>query len=113
MFISGRIKSGPAAVFLILLFCCAAANTSEAAAKAQKTKKVKYVKSKYGLKALIELSKARAAMIKELEGDTKNYDKVKNAVSRNALDKGESCEKIRKTYGEPVIILRKRKEVLG
>ncbi len=86
------------AVFFVCLNC-------ERAYGAEREKKVKWVKSKYGLKALIELSKTRGKMVKDLKDESKNYDKVKTAIESDSLKKGETVHDVRRRYGDPVIIL--------
>lgn len=71
----------------------------------ERKKKKKYVKSKYGLKALIEVSKTRGKMIKDYKKETDHYNNVKKAIERGKLEKGETDILLKKRLGEPVIIL--------
>ena len=90
----------------LFLFSCVA-DTGVAAEKSLgKEKKVKWVKSKYGLKALIDLAAGRGEMVKEYRKETINYDKVKKAIEgNNVLKDGEEAFHLKKRYGEPVVIL--------
>ena len=72
---------------------------------AKKTKKVKYVKSKGGLKNLINFSRSRKGMIKELNSETKSYQNIKEAIESGGLEKGMDAESLRERYGNPVIVL--------
>lgn len=67
------------------------------------TKKVKWVKSKWGLDALIKLSGDRSKMVREYNKETENYDELKKGINHGQLEKGESASSIRKRWGEPVI----------
>ena len=74
-------------------------------AYAARKKKVKYVKSKYGVKALMELSKSMGATKKILKKETKNYESAVEAVKSGELKAGEDASRIRKSVGEPVVVL--------
>ncbi|MGB2599768.1 MAG: hypothetical protein WBD04_02695 [Candidatus Omnitrophota bacterium] len=93
----------------VFLSCAVTVSTAAERKKAQ-SKKVKYVKSKYGVKALIELGKSMGDMAEELKQDTKNYRKVTKAIDHETIKKGESASKVEKAFGEPVIILSNEKE---
>ncbi|MEA3489840.1 MAG: hypothetical protein U9R44_05845 [Candidatus Omnitrophota bacterium] len=104
------IGSGKAVrtVFFVLgLFVFFSAG-DEAVARERNTggrKKVKWVKSKTGLKSLMTLSKDRGGMIKEYKDETKVHGKIKRAIDRHELKEGEDAARIVKKYGEPVIVL--------
>jgi len=68
-------------------------------------KDVKYVKFKGGLNSLIKFAKSRGKMIKEAKGETKAYLKLKKAIDRGKLEKGQSGAHVEKRYGSPVITL--------
>lgn len=55
------------------------------------------------LKALIEVGKSQAQIAKALKEETKNYDKVKNAILSQKLKEGMPADRIRKKYGDPII----------
>ena len=94
---------------LIFLVCFAMAFASDADARRrrkkpkEKVKKVKWVKSKYGLKALMELSSGRDKMIKDLNRETQNYERALKAIDNGKVASGDSTEVILKQIGEPVI----------
>lgn len=93
-------------VFCLCCFVVLGSHVSEARrAKDPKTKRVKYTKSKGGLKSLIELSKDRGNMIREYNEETKVYDKLIRAIDRGLLDEGLNGEDIRKKYGDPVVVV--------
>jgi hypothetical protein len=94
----------------LILTCVFLSCAVAVGAAAEKKKKVKYVKSKYGVRALIRLGKSMGDMAEELKQDTKNYRKVTKAIDRETIKKGESASKVEKTYGEPVIVLANEKE---
>jgi len=71
----------------------------------KKTKKVKHVKSKGGLKKLINFSRSRKKMIEELNSETKSYRNVKEAIASGGLVKGMDAANLRERYGNPVIVL--------
>ncbi|MGD2278497.1 MAG: hypothetical protein PVH45_00195 [Candidatus Omnitrophota bacterium] len=79
---------------------------------AQSTK-VKYVKSKGGLKALISLGKSYNKMKRQWDAETRNYNKAKEAVLEGRLREGDTSSEIMKNVGEPVVVLsRKRAETV-
>ena len=100
----------------VFLLSCVTGGTAGAKAKPAKTpgrkgkagKRIRYVKSKHGLKALIELGKSREGMIREINGETQSYRRVRDAIDHGRLKKGESASHIRNRYGEPVVILSER-----
>ncbi|MFC1479862.1 hypothetical protein ACFL5Y_00220 [Candidatus Omnitrophota bacterium] len=98
-----RIKKVTIVVFGLFLLTCIAPGATAAKAKPDKKKPVKWVKSKYGVKALMKLSKDRGKMVKEYKQETENYKKVEKAIARGQLAKGESATRIEKRYGAPVI----------
>ena len=55
------------------------------------------------LKTLLELGKNQDRIAKALKQETKNYNKVKEAIGSGELKEGEPADKIREEYGEPVI----------
>ncbi|MFH1797749.1 MAG: hypothetical protein ABH844_00150 [Candidatus Omnitrophota bacterium] len=78
---------------------------SSALLHAAPEKKIRYIRSKYGIKALTEIDKNREKMTTAYEKETKNYTAVKNALISNNLQKGDPAVKITGLYGNPVIIL--------
>ncbi|MFH1665407.1 MAG: hypothetical protein ABIA77_04590 [Candidatus Omnitrophota bacterium] len=98
-------------VIISLLFAVFVFYPGEAEAKAprEKEKKVKYVKSKGGLQALIEVGKKNQEMEKELKGETGAYEKVRKALDKGRFEKGEAAADIIRKYGEPVIVLQDEK----
>jgi len=88
--------------FIVLVFLPGVLEAEETSAK---KKKVKWVKSKTGLKSLITYSKDRNAMVKEYKKETSKYQKVKKAVSEERLEVGETTEDISKKYGDPIVIV--------
>jgi hypothetical protein len=64
------------------------------------------------LRTLINLGKNQERIAKELKKETKNYDKLKEAILEEKLEEGISSEKIEKKYGEPIIdIFDKKRNV--
>ncbi|MFQ5952174.1 MAG: hypothetical protein ACE5JK_02055 [Candidatus Omnitrophota bacterium] len=96
-----------AALLACLFLFCSATGVSFA-----QKKRVRWVKSKHGVKALIQLSKSQASMVKAAEKETRNYNKVKQAIAGGTLEKGKTAASVRKTIGEPVIILSREGETL-
>ena len=72
------------AVFTLLLLLCAS-------------------NARADLKTLLELGKNQDRIAKALKQETKNYNKVKGAIEKGGLKEGETADKIREKYGEPVI----------
>ncbi|MFC1570754.1 hypothetical protein ACFL4E_03115 [Candidatus Omnitrophota bacterium] len=68
-------------------------------------KKVKWVKSKTGIKSLMTFAKDRNAMIKEYGRETANYKEIKSAVDNGHLEVGDDAQKIAKRYGDPVVVV--------
>ncbi len=99
-------------VIMLMLFTASVLCAGEAGARAsgKKEKKVKYVRSKDGLQALIELGRKNREMEKELEGETSSYGEIRDALDEGRLEKGETAADIVKKYGEPVIVLSGEKE---
>jgi hypothetical protein len=93
------------AIACVLAFCFVSDLALAKKKEATSSGKRKYVKSKYGIKALLTLSRDRGAMVKEYEKETKNYRKVKKAIDHGQLKKEESASKIKKMYGDPVVVL--------
>ena len=98
-----------AVLMCVFLFFLAAGNVLPEESE-KKTKKVKYVKVKYGTRTLIRLGKSMGDMAEELKQDTKRHRKLAKAIDHETLKKGESSSKVEKTFGEPVIILSNEKE---
>jgi hypothetical protein len=96
-------------ILFLFLFSCIPGGETSAKEKSGSKKKVKYVKSKYGLKALMELAKNRGSMIQEFRRETENYRKVKVALDHGELKYGETASRIKSKYGEPVIMLSEEK----
>ncbi|MFH1412391.1 MAG: hypothetical protein ABIG55_07055 [Candidatus Omnitrophota bacterium] len=74
-------------------------------ASAGEKAKTKYKMSKHGLEAMIELSQSRDYMVRELNVETENYEKIRKGILSERLKQGSLSEEIRKEYGEPVIDL--------
>ena len=87
--------------YVAMVFLIMTAGIDEASPKARK--KVKWVKSKYGLKALIQLSKDRGVMIRTFEKETENYQRTKESLAKGRIKKGDEASKVIKSCGEPVI----------
>jgi hypothetical protein len=86
-----------------LLFLSAASEISAAGERKETSSKKKWVKSKYGIKALLTLSKDRGQMEKEYRVETDNYQKIRKAIECGRMEKGEASSEIRKRYGDPVV----------
>lgn len=99
------IRLGARVVVSVLVFLGMTANFALAGEKGMRAKKVKWVKSKDGLKALIELSKSMGKSAEQLKEETRNYDRARKAASEGELKKGETVSRVAKTLGEPVVIL--------
>lgn len=56
-----------------------------------------------GLSTLIEVGRGQAEIAKEAKEETKNFEKVRDAIGDGALKTGEPKDSIRKRYGAPVI----------
>ncbi len=80
------------------------ARETKTSSRTQEPKK-KWVKSKDGLKALMELSKDRAKMAEEYDTETDNYNNALKAIDKDSLPEGLSAEDVRNKLGEPVIVL--------
>ena len=63
-----------------------------------------------GLSSLAEVGKEQEQMERELKTETKTYEKIKKALSRESITIGQSQEAILKSYGEPVIIVPEQGE---
>jgi hypothetical protein len=70
-----------------------------------KNKKIKWVKSKTGLKSLMTLSKDTGKMESELKEETKSYESVKKAMDEGLLEKGMASSEVSSKYGEPVLVI--------
>ncbi|MCK4851752.1 MAG: hypothetical protein KAS86_01440 [Candidatus Omnitrophica bacterium] len=90
--------------FLLALFPVSVIHAA-AGEKGAAHKKKRYVKSKYGLRALIQLSKDRKAMAADLKRETKNYDRARKAIEKAALKAGDTASYVKKHAGEPAVIL--------
>ncbi|MBD3379305.1 MAG: hypothetical protein GF408_02465 [Candidatus Omnitrophica bacterium] len=66
-------------------------------------KKKKWVKSKHGVGALMELSGDRGKMEREYREETRSFKEVKKAVEHEALRKGAAAFEVKKDFGEPVV----------
>jgi len=55
-----------------------------------------------GLRDLMELGNNQARIAKALKKETKNYKKVKKAITSGKLKEGMKAGKIRKKYGKPI-----------
>ncbi|MBL7072595.1 MAG: hypothetical protein ISS33_02295 [Candidatus Omnitrophica bacterium] len=96
------------AIFVLVFLCFAPrAVLCEEVANGERneTKKVKYTKIKGGLKNLLNFARSRKGMIKELNQETKNYQKIKKAVKKGQLEKGMNASLVKKRYGKGVITL--------
>ena len=89
-------------VFLVLYFSCVFVPNAESK---EPKKKVRYVKSKDGLRTLMAMSSDRGKMIREFNNDTKSFEKILKAISDSRIKKGDIADKIKKKYGEPVVIV--------
>ncbi|MFH1395168.1 MAG: hypothetical protein ABIH09_03330 [Candidatus Omnitrophota bacterium] len=103
-------------VFIVVTFYAVeirgfAVETSDNASEGRKPleKKVKYVKSKDGVKALMAFARTRGNMVKELNDETENYENIDKAITEGVLEKGKSALSIEKKYGKPVIALTEDK----
>ncbi|MGB2631085.1 MAG: hypothetical protein WBD24_02275 [Candidatus Omnitrophota bacterium] len=97
----------------VLVFCSVPGSLRSQEEKKSTSSKVKYVKSKHGVRALIKLGKSQASMAKEVERQTRNYNKVLEAINDGDLKKGQTASSVQKAVGEPVIILsREGQEVV-
>ncbi len=95
---------------LVLAFLCFICGNVLAKGRSRDTgeKKVKWVKSKHGLEALIDFSKDRGRMIEDYNDETHNYVAVMEAFLDGQLVKGTSKDEVRKRFGSPVIELPDR-----
>ena len=57
-----------------------------------------------GLGTLIEVGKSQKEMQKALEGETRTFNDLKEALEKGELDKALTGDEILKKYGEPVLI---------
>jgi len=65
-----------------------------------------------GLKKLIELGRNQAEIAKALNEETKNFNRVKEAIEDEELEEGMEGARIKKRYGEPIIdIFDKKRNV--
>ncbi len=87
-----------------------AGSQSQGAGKSGSGKKVKYVQAPDGLNTLIKMSGDRQKMTKILVEETKNYENAKKAVSKGNIKAGDSASLVRKSCGEPVLILAEGKD---
>jgi len=93
------MKKGMAAlIFLVIIFLC---SVSVCEAKS----KTRWEKSKTGVGSLMDLSSDRGHMLREYDKETKRYAKIKKAIERDDLEKGEEARKVTRLYGSPVIVL--------
>jgi len=97
----GKSRSGITFFMVFLVAVGILAVSEEGAAK----KKVKWVKSKGGLKALIALSKSNKKMARILKDETENYDKTVKAIGRETLKAGDPASEVKNLVGEPVLIM--------
>ena len=96
----------PAAILcFFLIFGLFFADAEARSRRKAKEDKVKWVKSKHGLGALLKLSKDRAKMEREYQKETASYKKAKKALEAGHLKVGESTDHVRKKLGDPVIEL--------
>jgi len=58
-----------------------------------------------GLNTLISVGKSQAKMASALEDETEIYEKVKRGIKRGDIQKGDDQNSIRRSYGEPVVIM--------
>ena len=61
-----------------------------------------------GLSTLAEVGRSQGYMQKELKDETRNFKKVKKAVEKGYIKKGDSQKDIARKYGEPVIKIKDR-----
>jgi hypothetical protein len=62
-----------------------------------------------GLGALIEVGKAQAEIQRAYDEETKAFERVRDAIERGAIKKGDDKKDILREYGEPVVILKDNK----
>jgi len=55
------------------------------------------------LKTLMEIGKSQADIAKSLGEETKNYNRIKEAIIAKEFKEGMLADTIRKKYGEPII----------
>jgi hypothetical protein len=89
-------------VFVALFFFSGVLRVEEASGS---NKKVKWVKSKTGVNSLMTFAGDRDAMIREYKKETSKYHKIKQAVSEEHLEVGETTDDISKKYGDPVVVV--------
>jgi len=58
-----------------------------------------------GLSTLANVGKSQDAMQRALNKETKSFEKIKKAIEKGTIKKGDRKDTIRKHYGEPVVIL--------
>ena len=97
--------------FITMALLALFVNEAEAQKRRPREKKVKYVKPKGWLGHLMQISRQRDDMQKELKNETKAYESVRKAVDRRELRAGEAASKIEKEYGRPVIKLSENDNV--
>jgi len=97
----GLVKISGKAVYLalILLIMTCLCDVGEVYAKK------KWVKSKYGLKALMALSSDRGKMVKELNRETKSYNNILKAIENGDVGIGDTSAQVLKEAGEPALIM--------
>ena len=93
---------------IVLLFFQGCFGGSPASAKTETSghKKIKYVKSKHGLGTLMKISGDRGKMIRELNKDTKCFEKISKAIKDSNIKVGVAAKDIRKKYGDPVVVVQ-------
>jgi hypothetical protein len=79
---------------------------NDAAEARVKKKKIKWVKSKWGLNALMTFSSDRNKMIKAYNLETKTYDKCLKAIKNETIKSGDTSAFVTKKVGEPVITIK-------
>ena len=71
--------------------------------------KVKYEKVPGATEALIKVGKSQAEMMQVAREETRNYEKIRNAIHNGRLEENQIAQDIEKKYGKPVVILPARK----
>lgn len=71
----------------------------------RKKKKVRWVRSKWGIKMLMLMNKDQGKMKKIYAEEDESYRSIKKAIDHNVLSEGYPAFEIKKKFGEPVIEL--------
>ena len=63
------------------------------------------------LDTLLELKSEQGALDDTLAEETKNFDRLRNALEKKEIQKGDSKEAVRLKAGEPVVIYREKRRI--